>query len=51
MTGLPGSMPGLLDVWVHKMYKQPVGDKPQPCYNQIHAINDRVIMSLHCTYL
>ena len=25
-----------------------MGAKPQPCYNQIHAINDRVIMRLQC---
>ena len=25
-----------------------MGAKPQPCYNQIRAINDRVIMRLQC---
>ena len=26
-----------------------MGAKPQPCYNRIRAINDRVIMRLQCT--
>ena len=26
-----------------------MGAKPQPCSNQIRAINDRVIMRLQCT--
>ena len=25
-----------------------MGAKPQPCYNRIRAINDRVIMRLQC---
>ena len=25
-----------------------MGAKPQPCYNRIHAINDRVITRLQC---
>ena len=26
-----------------------MGAKPQPCYNRIRAINNRVIMRLQCT--
>ena len=25
-----------------------MGAKPQPCYNRIHVMNDRVIMRLQC---
>ena len=28
-----------------------MGAKPQPCYNRIRAINDRVIMRLQCIYI